>query len=181
MISTVAEKPSPKYAIKNLTHSWIWVTTTHKQNKEMHWFLIFSQWFSFARQIMYHNVHCGFNLPPLASLIYALKFQIPKDMMHNVRQNLQLPWATCFTSRGKSNFTASLSRRGSMLSLEVQEPCLQSLYLNETASIESWRDDGSGTTSGGTYLIIRSDTATIVNANNVPTLTCTKNSNWSVL
>lgn len=39
-------------------------------------------------------------------------------------------------------------------------------------SIDCWSDNGRGISSGGTYLSIKIETATIVNARSVPTLTC---------
>lgn len=39
---------------------------------------------------------------------------------------------------------------------------------------DSWREDGRGTSSGGTYLRIKMETATMVNARSVPTLTCNR-------
>lgn len=44
-------------------------------------------------------------------------------------------------------------------------------YREETDSMDSWKADGSGTSSGGTYRRIRMDNATTVKARSVPTLT----------
>lgn len=43
---------------------------------------------------------------------------------------------------------------------------------NETEAAYSETVDGKGTSLGGTYLNINTETATAVNPNNVPTLTC---------
>lgn len=46
---------------------------------------------------------------------------------------------------------------------------------NDTDLIDSWSDDERGTSSGGTYLSIKTETAAVVNAKRVPTLTCINN------
>lgn len=49
------------------------------------------------------------------------------------------------------------------------------LNRDDTDLIASWSDDERGTSSGGTYLSIKTETAAVVNAKRVPTLTCMNN------
>lgn len=79
--------------------------------------------------------------------------------------------------RGISTETTTSPIRGLELSLSESSKSspfvfLLQPYCNENELIVSCSDDGIGTSSGGTYLSINTDIATIVNARSVPTLTC---------
>lgn len=96
--------------------------------------------------------------------------------------SLSIPLITCFCM-------ASSSIEDSFVSTNSQSPSLDGtaeypksmeavplrslLNCEDTEPIDSWSPDVRGTSSGGTYLRIRTETATVVKARRVPTLTCT--------
>lgn len=137
--------------------------------------------FSLIFWILHMQDRCSFLAPTEVHIRIIVNWQIEFRINSQLNRTAAFSTCGCVTGTPSKRGVASSKETTGTLVFSTLMSVLLLLSLSRwlTESIAAWKDDGSGTSSGGTYRRINTEIATIVKARSVPTLTCkNKMSQW---